>query len=291
MSTWPLDRHELALDEKVVERRLHSLQSGAKELDLHPKRLGKQLEAEGHLDLSKSGPDRLIPVWVISALRDGAIEDAGPGEATEMLGVSKFTIGTLVDAGVLCHSTIGEGLRPRLDRASVLGFSSWIGALPEGDGHTGRDTRSICRLFRMTAPDVLRLALDGKLPGTSRLMGRVDYHAIRILPEDSEAASDGQIRPMLDLYDAARGLSVDVQFLEEITAAGLLNTFQRSPRDGVGAIPMIPEAEVSDFDKKYVIVKTKELVAIGGGLNVPIPIISDGDVAVFSVADWQARGH
>lgn len=96
MSTWPLDRHELALDEKVVERRFHSLQSAAKEIDLHPKRLGKRLEAEGHLDLSKSGPDRLIPVWIISALCDGVIGDAGLGEASEMLGISKFTIDTLV---------------------------------------------------------------------------------------------------------------------------------------------------------------------------------------------------
>ena len=69
------------------------------------------------------------------------------GEATEILGFSKFTIDTLIDAGVLCRATSGEGLRPRLDRASVLAFSSWIRALPEGDGHTGRDIRSIWALL------------------------------------------------------------------------------------------------------------------------------------------------
>lgn len=109
LDTWSLGNDELALDERVRERRFHSLQSAAKYLDAHPKRLGKQLEAEGHLDLGKSGPDRLIPAWVISAMRDAAFEDAGLAEATEILGVSKFTIETLLEAGILRRATTGEG--------------------------------------------------------------------------------------------------------------------------------------------------------------------------------------
>ena len=263
LETWPLGNDELTLDERVKERRFHSLQSAAKYLDAHPKRLGKQLEAEGHLDLGKSGPDRLIPAWVISAMRDAAFEDAGLAEATEILGVSKFTIETLLEAGILRRATTGEGMRSCLDRASVRDFSSWIAALPEGDGQTGRDIRSVCRLFHMIASDILGLAKTGKLHRTIRLIGRIDYHAIRILPQAIEALSGGRLRPMLGLYQTAKNLKINFSLLEKIIESGYLTPENRSPKNGIGAIPMIAEVDIIRFMEEYVMRRVPDMRADG----------------------------
>lgn len=200
---------------------------------------------------------------MISALRDGAFEDTGLGEATEILAVSKFTIDTLLDAGVLSRAPGGEGLRPRLDRSSVMAFSSWIAALPECGGQFGRDIRSICRLFRMTAADVLHMALEVKLPAISRLTGRSDYHAIRILPEDVKSASGGQLKPLLDLHAAAQELDISMQLLTWIIEAGLLKTVERTPKEGVGAIPMILETDILRFKRDNTVRKAADMT--GGG--------------------------
>lgn len=270
----------------MKDRRFHSLQSASKALGVHPKLLGKRLEAEGHLDLSKSGPDRLIPAWVISSIYDPDFADLGFAEATGFLGVSKYTIETLVTAGILKKLDLGDSMRARLDGQSVNKFASWLKALPEGSDENGRDVRAICRLFLMRAPDVLKLMWEGNLPNTSRLTGRVDYHSIRILPQDIEACTNADCRPALSFFDVARRLRIEPKLLNEILASGLMRSRCDDQCTAVTTSILILEEDLQSFEAKYSIlisgsdVATMKRLRRANALEIK-PLLTDGVAFIY----------
>lgn len=58
---------------------------------------------------------------------------------------------------------------------------------------------------------------------------------------------------MLDLYQTAKKLKIHFSLLEKIIEAGYLTPEDRSPKEGIGAIPMIAEADIIRFMGEYVV--------------------------------------
>ena len=77
------------------------------------------------------------------------------------------------------------------------------------------------RSFRYACGRCIAADLGGALPHTTRLLGRFEYHAIRIEPEDIETATNGTKRPMSHLCAVARHLRITEELPAAIVANGL----------------------------------------------------------------------
>ena len=98
---WALAPGSFALDEPVLERRYHSLQSLSKSYGVHHKRLGKLLEREGFLDLDAEGPDRLIAAISVEPILNGLLGGLSGPDVKRLLGAGHLRLENLVKAGIL----------------------------------------------------------------------------------------------------------------------------------------------------------------------------------------------
>ena len=256
----PVGPGDVVFGEPVTERKLHSVHSLAVETGLHPKRLGKLVQALGLVEAgseARSTNSMLLDARA-GLLAASRIRGAMPLKAAgAYVNAPRVHIRLLAEHGFIrpCVPAKAFTAEDFYAPADLDAFLDHLmgGAVAIRTPKPGQATipaaakRACC-----SAADIVRLILDRRLEWTGRLAGERGYLAVMVAVDEIKTKTRGQDHGGLTLRQAAPLLGCSDNVVRALIDAGHLRTRTVvNPMNKCPQIVVMP-AEVERFRSEYV---------------------------------------
>lgn len=270
LSNWAYDRGEVLLGEPVVERRLHSVVTAARELGMTAALADAILTDAGAFpqDDRRTYNRKVFSVQTYEDLLAEIPTWVGPGEMMAAMGVTKRAFATLEEDGVLIPRTRapkvivrwrlsdGQALVSRLSAVSRLVPSEDVGWESLQHAHKRKGV-AVGHLIALALSGKMALGQDNRIPGYNGFRVRVvDINALAA-ERDSKGTMSDALSNTISAAEFGRSVGLrDGGYLQALVEAGQVHAQKmQNPKTKIMQYRMT-QAHVAEFHRKFLTTTT-----------------------------------
>lgn len=271
LANFAIDGGQSILGKTVGRRRLHSLQTLARQTSVHPKVLRRHLRAAGLVtaeQMKMSDHNVLFDADAAVAVAAPLANALSAADAMEHLNAPRSQMALIIERGFVQarHRAASSGGQDRYASADLDAFLLKLGInSPVVRGHSKfRSIPDTAKRCCRSAADVIQLILDQRLE-TKTASGVRGYLGILVDPDQAIRALRGEDNTGFSLWEAARGMRISDRVLAALIAHEHIATFLAANPVNRRPQKLISVEAVEQFREGYI-----SLFRLAKERNVPI---------------------
>jgi hypothetical protein len=258
VENFAIEGGQSVLGQPLDRRRLHSIQTLARQTSVHPKVLRRHLRAAGLVtdrQMEMSDHNVLFDADAGLVVATPLVDALSAAEAMEHLNAPRSQMAVLVEHGFVRprHRASDAGGQDRYAAADLDGFLAKLSAksVPARASRKFRNIPDTAKQCCRSAAEVIRLILEGQLE-TRKSADVRGYLGILVDPDQAAGALRGALTDALPLREAARRIGISDVALGALVKQGhVVNLIAPNP---VNKRPqrLVPADEIARFQGRYI---------------------------------------
>ena len=262
IDTLPFGPGDVLFGRKVTERRVHSVHTAARDLNVHPKRLRKALRNVGIVGDGTAGLSDhrvLAPPEAVAALAEGLKDTLRMTEARKYLNVPRPHDMGLLDAGfispMVARARSPRGIQNTFRRVELDEFLQRLLARADealaGDPHMETLLKAAKRCC-CTVMEVVRLVLDGRLDRVGRDPRQRGFMSLLVDAREVRPLVVGPSYDGLSLREVEQEMRSNTTTVKSLVQNGFLeHRIVKNPVTG-WMQPIVSTEAIARFRREYV---------------------------------------